>query len=278
MKKWSISFLIIALLGFVVGCGNQKEDSAEKEKVEKVKIGVVGENNEVWDYVKEQLKKENIEIELVKFTDYTQPNAALAEGEIDLNSFQHQIFLDNYNKDHGTDLVSIADTQIASLGIYSDKIKDVKELKEGAKIAIPNDLTNGGRALLLLQTAGLIKLDKTAEQTPTVKDITENKLNLQIEELDAAQTARALPDVDASLINSGMAVDAGFVPAEDAIFLEPIDATSKPYINIIVANAKDKDKEVFKKIVEAYQSDGTIKIIEEVSKGSSTPAWTESKK
>ncbi|MGY3778582.1 MetQ/NlpA family ABC transporter substrate-binding protein [Isobaculum melis] len=275
MKKWSISFLIIAILGFVVGCGNKKEESAEK--VEKVKIGVVGENNEVWDYVKEQLKEENIEIELVKFTDYTQPNAALAEGEIDLNSFQHQIFLDNYNKDHDTDLVSIADTQIASLGIYSNKIKDVKELKEGAKIAIPNDLTNGGRALLLLQTAGLIKLDKTAAQTPTVKDITENKLNLKIEELDAAQTARALPDVDASLINSGMAVDAGFVPTEDAIFLEPIDETSKPYINIIVANGKDKDKEVFKKIIKAYQSDGTAKLIEEISKGSSTPAWTQDK-
>lgn len=273
-KKLLIALGLILSVGIVTACGNT---SAESKKNTVVKLGVVGEDTDVWDSVKEQLKKDNIDLKLVKFTDYTQPNAALSSGEIDLNSFQHQIFLDSYNKDSGTDLVSIGETVIAPMGIYSDKIKSIKELKNKDVVAIPNDVTNGGRALLLLQTAGLIKVDPAAKQTPTVKDITENKLNLSIKELDAAQTARALSDTSISVINSGMAVDAGFVPTEDAIFLEPIDDTSKPYINIIVANEKDKDNKTYQKIVKAYQSPETIKIIKETSKGSSIPVWTDKK-
>lgn len=271
MKKLGKLFIGIIALGVVlVGCstGNAKND--EKQVV---KLGVVGANNEVWESVKDRLKDQNIDLELVEFSDYTQPNAALAEREIDLNSFQHQIFLDNYNTEHKTDLVSIGNTVSAPLGIYADKIKDVSELQDGAEIAIPNDATNGGRALLLLQSAGLIKVDPSKKQTPTVNDITENKLNLKISELDAAQTARALKDVDASVINSGMAVDAGFVPSKDAIFLEPVNDTSKPYVNIIVARKEDENNETYKKIVEAYQNDDTVKVIEETSKGSSIPAW-----
>lgn len=145
-------------------------------------------------------------------------------------------------------------------------------------MAIPNDVTNGGRALLLLQTAGLIKVDPAVKQTPTVKDITENKLDLEIKELDAAQTARALSDTTVSLINSGMAVDAGFVPNKDAIFLEPVNETSKPYINIIVAKKKDKDNSIYQKIVKAYQSPETVKLLEKTTKGSSTPVWEDAKK
>ena len=190
--------------------------------------------------MKDRLKKENINLEYVKFTDYNQPNAALADGSIDLNSFQHQFFLDNYNKEHGTDLVSIGNTVNAPLGIYSNTLKDVADIKDGAKVAIPNDVTNGGRALLLLQTAGLIKVDKAKGQAPTVSDITENRKNLDISELDASQTARALSDVDISVINSGVAVDAGFNPASDAIFLEPVDDHARPYVNIIVARKEDE--------------------------------------
>lgn len=271
MKKLGKLFIGIIALGVVlVGCSTGNAKNNEKQVV---KLGVVGANNEVWESVKDRLKDQNIDLELVEFSDYTQPNAALAEKEIDLNSFQHQIFLDNYNTEHKTDLVSIGNTVSAPLGIYADKIKDVKELKDGAEIAIPNDATNGGRALLLLQSAGLIKVDPSKKQTPTVNDITENKLNLKISELDAAQTARALKDVDASVINSGMAVDAGFVPSKDAIFLEPVNDTSKPYVNIIVARKEDEDNETYKKIVEAYQNDDTVKVIEETSKGSSIPAW-----
>ena len=267
---------IIAVLVVVTGCGSGSKDSAKDSKDGKdvtVKLGVVGEDTTVWDSVSKRLKDEGIKIEYVKFTDYSQPNVALDNGDIDINSFQHQIFLDNFNKEHGTDLVSIGNTYNAPLGIYSEKVKDIKDIKEGDSISIPNDVTNGGRALLLLQTAGLIKVDPSKKQAPTVSDITENKLNLKIQELDASQTPRSLQDVTAAIINSGVAVDAGYDPTKDAIFLEPVDDTSKPYVNIIVVNKKDENNETYKKIVEAYQTDDTKKVIEDTYKGSIIPAW-----
>jgi len=280
MKKWlKLTTAALAVLAFATGCGNQagtKESaSSESSKQEEVtvKLGLIGADTDVWDSVKDRLKEEGINLEYVQFTEYSQPNTALANGDIDLNSFQHQYFLDNFNSEHGTDLVSIGNTVNAPLGIYSEKIKDIKELKDGAKVAIPNDVTNGGRALLLLQTAGLIKVDEAAKQAPTVSDITENPKNLDITELEASQTARALQDVDASIINSGMAVDAGFIPSEDAIYLEPVDDTSRPYVNIIVARKEDENNEVYQKVVAAYQTDETAKVIDETSKGSSIPAW-----
>ncbi|MDR0880137.1 MAG: MetQ/NlpA family ABC transporter substrate-binding protein [Clostridioides sp.] len=267
LKKLALGLTLSTLVFGTVGCGQK---SAETETI---KVGVVGENNYSWNYVKEELAKEKINIEIISFDDYNQPNAALDAGEIDLNAFQHQIFLDNYNKAKGTNLVSIAETVIAPLGIYSEKITDIKDLKDGAIVAIPDDVTNGGRSLRLLQTAGLINVKKEAGLTPKIEDITENPKKLQIKELAADQTARSLKDVDISIINSGLAVDAGLLPTKDSIFLEPIDASSKPYNNIIVSRDEDKDKEIFKKIIKTYQSDGDKKVIEEKSKGSSIPVW-----
>ena len=258
MKKFSKLIGLIGVLAFTIaGCAS---GSAKDTKTETVKLGVVGTKNDEWESVKDRLKKKNIDLQLVEFTDYTQPNAALAEKEIDLNAFQHQIFLDNYNKEHGTKLVSIGNTVNAPLGIYANKLKDITKIKDGGEIAIPNDPTNGGRALILLQTAGLIKVDPAKQQLPTVSDITENKRQLKITELDATQTARALQDVDASVINSGMAVDAGYTPDKDAIFLEPVNEKAKPYVNIVVAR-------------EEYQQEETKKIIAETSKGANVPAW-----
>ncbi|MGI6155882.1 MAG: MetQ/NlpA family ABC transporter substrate-binding protein [Enterococcus lemanii] len=278
MKKiLSFGLSAIALLVLATGCNSKTGESTAKDSTTKervtVKLGLIGADTDVWDDVQARLKDEGIDLEYVKFTEYSQPNTALANGDIDLNSFQHQYFLDNFNAEHGTEIVSIGNTVNAPLGIYSDKIKDVKELKEGDQVAIPNDVTNGGRALLLLQTAGLIKVNPDKAQAPTVSDITENKLNLEIVELEASQTARALQDVAASVINSGMAVDAGFVPTTDAIYLEPVDDTSRPYVNIIAARKEDADNEVYQKVVAAYQTDETIKVIEATSKGSSIPAW-----
>lgn len=278
MKKiLSFGLSAIALLVLATGCSSKTGESTAKDSTTKervtVKLGLIGADTDVWDDVQARLKDEGIDLEYVKFTEYSQPNTALANGDIDLNSFQHQYFLDNFNAEHGTEIVSIGNTVNAPLGIYSDKIKDVKELKEGDQVAIPNDVTNGGRALLLLQTAGLIKVNPDKAQAPTVSDITENKLNLEIVELEASQTARALQDVAASVINSGMAVDAGFVPTTDAIYLEPVDDTSRPYVNIIAARKEDADNEVYQKVVAAYQTDETIKVIEATSKGSSIPAW-----
>lgn len=283
-NKTFLTALTLSASLFLAACGNVASDSAsdsstadENEPV-KVTLGVVGEVNEPWDYVIEELKeKENIEVELVKFTDYTTPNNALAEGEIDLSSFQTEIFMDNYNRDHGTELTTIGYTVMAPLGLYSEKITSINELKDGDTIAIPNDVSNEGRALILLQTAGLIKLDTAAGLVPTTEDVVENRLNLQFQTLESNQTARALQDVTASVINSGMAVDAGFIPSEDAVFLEPVTEDSKPYYNVIAALAEDADNEVFQTIVEYYQSEGTAKVIEESSKGSQFPVWDEAK-
>ncbi|MDT2823241.1 MetQ/NlpA family ABC transporter substrate-binding protein [Vagococcus lutrae] len=267
MKKILGSIITVVLAVVLVGC------AGGKNKQDAIKIGVVGENNEVWEHVQKELEKQDITLDIVSFSDYNQPNAALADGELDLNSFQHQIFLDNYNAEHQTDLVSIGKTVIAPLGIYSTQLTSLDELKEGDEVTIPNDVTNGGRALILLQTAGLIKLSKDSTQTPTVKDITENRLNLKITELDAAQVARTLEDAKIAIINSGLAVDAGFIPTEDAVFLEPVDEKSDPYINIIVARKEDKGNETYQKIVKAYQQESTKKAIAKTSKGSSIPAW-----
>ena len=283
-NKTFLAAMTLSASLFLAACGNAASDSssdsstADANEPVKVTLGVVGEVNEPWDYVIEELKeKENIEVELVKFTDYTTPNNALAEGEIDLSSFQTEIFMDNYNRDHGTELTTIGYTVMAPLGLYSDKITDISELKDGDTIAIPNDVSNEGRALILLQTAGLIKLDPEAGLVPTTEDVVENRLNLQFQTLESNQTARALQDVTASVINSGMAVDAGFIPSEDAVFLEPVTEDSKPYYNVIAALSEDVDNEVFQTIVAYYQSEGTAKVIEESSKGSQFPVWDEAK-
>jgi D-methionine transport system substrate-binding protein len=283
-NKTFLAAMTLSASLFLAACGNAASDSASDSSTAdatepvKVTLGVVGEVNEPWDYVIEELKeKENIEVELVKFTDYTTPNNALAEGEIDLSSFQTEIFMDNYNRDHGTELTTIGYTVMAPLGLYSEKITSINELKDGDTIAIPNDVSNEGRALILLQTAGLIKLDTAAGLVPTTEDVVENRLNLQFPTLESNQTARALQDVTASVINSGMAVDAGFIPSEDAVFLEPVTEDSKPYYNVIAALSEDVDNEVFQTIVAYYQSEGTAKVIEESSKGSQFPVWDEAK-
>lgn len=268
---------LLTLLGLfaliLAACTSGDGGSADgSEDSEPIKIGVVGEDNDVWEHVQDKLAKDGITIEIVTFSDYNQPNKALAEKEIDLNSFQHKIYLDNYNEEHGTDIVPLADTFIAPLGIYSEKITDISEIKDGDKVSIPNDVTNGGRALLLLQTAGLIDVDPAAGHTPTLDDITDNPHNLEITELDASQTARSLSDVTIALINSGMAVDAGYIPTEDAIFLEPVDESSDPYVNIIAANNGD-NRDVFQKIINAFQTDDVVELNEKISKGSSIAVW-----
>ena len=249
------------------------EETASAEPVT-IKLGVVGENNEQWEPVIEELAKENITLELVKFADYSLPNQALADGEIDLNAFQHYAYLNNEIADKGLDLTVIGETIIAPLGLYSDKISDVSELKDGDKIAIPNDATNGGRSLKVLETAGLIKVDPEAGYTPTLSDITENPLNIEFIEVEAANTPSLLPDVAAAIINGGHAVDNGLFPQEDAIYLETVqEGSDNPYINVIAARTADKDNELYKKVVDTYRSDAVAEVIKEVYKGAYIPTW-----
>lgn len=284
-KLGKIALGLALVVGFT-GCGsNNNEDQASNEKAQAgdrfeekdvIKLGVVGEKNEVWeDIAKRYEDGTGKKIEIVSFSDYNQPNEALDSGDIDINAFQHKKFLEDYNESHGTDIVSVGDTLLAPMGIYSDKIKDVSEIKEGDQIAVPNDPTNGARALFLLQSAGLIEVDGKEGEAVTVADIKENPKNLEIIELDASHTARNLTEVAASVINSGMAVDVGFVPTEDAIYLEDKDDPAKQiYVNIIAARKEDEDSKVLEDLVKNYyQTDETLKIVEKESKGSEVPAW-----
>ncbi len=194
----------------------------------------------------------------------------MAQGEIDLNAFQTVRFQDDWNKKHKTNIVSIGSTIIAPMSLFSKKVTNVDQIKRGAKIAVPNDTTNEGRALQLLESAGLIKLND--DKIPNLQDITENKLDLKISALDAAQTAKSLDDVTAAVVNSGVANDAK-LDRKSAIYQEKVTAKSKPFVNIISANKKDKDNKTYKKIVEAYQSEDIAKEIKKDYNGYELPAW-----
>lgn len=274
MKKY-ISLLLTAILsvGLLSGCGNSaQQTSANKKQV--VKVGITGDDHRVWDKVKEKLVKENIDLQIVSFTDYVRPNLALSNGDIDLNSFQNYAYFDKFKKEHNLKITAIGETVLAPLAVYSKKIKSIKEIKDGAKIAIPNDATNEGRGLNLLQSAGLIKLKDGVGNLPTIKDISENPKNIQFAELVATQIPRSLEDVDAAIINSGVAIDANLNPAKDSILTEDIsDEKAKIYINIIAAREKDKDKPIYKKVVKAYQGDDIKQFIKETYKGAQIPVF-----
>ena len=271
--------LTLAACGAAQTSNSSSSASSEaKQENKHVKIGVNAGNHEVWDDVIARLKeKEGIEVELVEFTDYVQPNQALENGDVDLNSFQTIIYLERFNKEQGTHIKPIGYTVIAPMGVYSKKIKNVSELKDGDTIAIPEDTSNNSRALRLLHAAGVIKLKDPNNTLATKDDIVENPKNIQIKELPAGQTARALDDVAASLINNGFAVEAGFQPTKDSIFIEQITDSSQPYYNVIAAKEGNENNEVYKKIVEYYQSPETAKKIEEVSKGANVPVWEKAK-
>ncbi|WP_394264546.1 MetQ/NlpA family ABC transporter substrate-binding protein [Anaerococcus octavius] len=287
----SISLVFALILG-LSSCGANNEKSANdssenKNQIEHastdplvdkdvIKLGVVGENNEDWDDVAKRYKQGTGKtIEIVAFSDYREPNEALLSGDIDINAFQHKKFLSQFNEESGSDIVDIADTSIAPLGIYSSKIDDLADLEDGARIAIPDDPTNGARSLFLLQSAGLIEVEGKDGDPITVDEITANPRNLEIVELSASQTARSLDDVDIACVNSGMAVDAGFVPTEDAIYLEDHNDPNKQiYVNVIATTKENENSKVLKDLIDNYyHQDATKKIINEVSKGSSIPVW-----
>lgn len=303
MKKLKV-LLIAVLAGILtfgfVACKSESKDNTESNQLEKdvekdgetasygnddvnldepaeevtIKLGVVGENNEQWKPVIAKLAEEGITLELVKFADYSLPNQALADGEIDLNAFQHYAYLNNEIADKGLELTVIGETIIAPLGLYSDKVESVGEITESATIAIPSDATNGGRSLKILEAAGLIAVDPAAGYVPTVSDITDNPLNIEFYEVEAANTPSLLADVTAAIINGGHAVDNGLYPQKDSIYLEEVSENSdNPYINIIVARTEELGNENYKKLVEAYRTEEVAKVIEEVYKGAYLPTW-----
>jgi len=238
---------------------------------EEIKVGVSpGEHAEIMEEVAKVAAPMGLDIDVVEFSDYVIPNTALADGDIQANSFQHVPYLENQMKDRGFDLTVVGNTITTPMGIYSDKIKDMADLADGAKVAIPNDPTNGGRALLLLQDLGLVTLAEGTGLVPSPLDISENPKNLEFLELDAAQLPRTLADADIAIINTNFAIAAGLSPKDDSIAMEKADS---PYVNVIVVRKGDEDQPWVKTLVEAYHSDEVKKFIDESYKGAVITSW-----
>ena len=225
---------------------------------------------ELLEFVKPALAKDGVDLKIKVFTDYVQPNVQVAEGRLDANFFQHQPYLDEFNASRGTALVSIAGVHVEPFGAYSSKIKKLDELSEGAQVVIPNDATNGGRALLLLQKAGVIKLKDGAGITATVKDIAENPKAIKVRELEAATLPRVLAQVDLALINTNYALEAGLNPTKDALVIEGADS---PYVNILVTTAEKKDNADLQKLAKALHTPEVKKFIADKYKGAVVPAF-----
>ena len=225
---------------------------------------------EILEFVKPALAKEGVDLKVKVFTDYVQPNVQVAEKRLDANFFQHQPYLDEFNKAKGTHLVSVAGVHLEPLGAYSNKLKKLDELPSGATVVIPNDATNGGRALLLLDKAGVIKLKDNTNILSTVKDITGNDKGLKFRELEAATIPRVLTQVDLALINTNYALEAKLNPEKDALVIEGSDS---PYVNILVTREDNKDSDAVKKLVAALHTPEVKAFILEKYKGAILPAF-----
>ena len=278
MKK-VLNILAVALITVfsifvIVSCGEGSSSSnSGGDKV--VRVGFAGDSDyQIWNPIVSKLSNEGITVELYTFSDYTIPNQALNDGEIDLNAFQHYAYFNDEVSNKGYDLIAIADTYISAMNIYSQKISNVSEVKRGDKVAIPNDPSNGGRALKVLQAAGLIKVRPEAGDTPSVSDIIENPLNLDIVEVEAGGIYSLLPDVACAVINGNYAIDFGLNPGSDYIFKDdPAIYSGKSFVNLIAARTKDKDNELYKKVIETYQSDIVEEVYSNNFKGSYLPTW-----
>ena len=267
------SVAALALTGFITGCGDEKKTAAPAPKDSRavtLKVGVSPvPHAEILGAVKDKLAKEGVNVEIIEFTDYVQPNLALNDKNLDANYFQHKPYLDEFARSRNLKLVSAGAIHLEPMSVFSKKIKDLKDLPDGARVAIPNDPTNGGRALLVLQSAGLIKLRDGALITATPQDITENKKNLQFSELEAPQLPRSLEDADISVININFALEAKLNP-KDAIFTESSDS---PYANIVAVREGDENRPEIKKLIEALTSQESKDFIEKKYNGAIKAAF-----
>ena len=275
-------FLTAVATVTLAACGNQtskQETTKETKPAEHVKVAVVGSAaHEIWDFVAAKAKKENIDLEVVEMNDYVLPNTALEEGSVQLNAFQHRAYLAQWNKDKGSDIKEIGTTFIVPLYYFSTKYKSLKDLPENAKVLVPKEVAIQGRALVALETEGLITLKDGVGTKASLADITSNPRNLEIIEAESAQAPRLLQDVDAASINGSMAKDAG-LKVEDYIFTDAdhLDTIPKDRFNIIAANAKDADNPTYKKIVALFQADDVAKKMNEIGPGQYFPVWNAEK-
>mgnify|MGYP001407149244 CR=1 FL=1 len=295
MKK-GLLVLAAALLLVLAGCGsnggnntekngssntgnnaeqtqNAEQNSGASEQTEKVKLTVGASevpHSEILNFVKPILEEQGIELEVVVFQDYVQPNVQLFEGGLDANFFQHQPYLDEFNAERNYDLVNVGGVHVEPFGVYSSKVESIDELADGAKIAIPNDPSNRGRALILLAQNGLITLADDANTSSSVADITENPHNFEFVELEAAMLPRVLDEFDAAAINTNYALQADLNPLEDALIIE---GPESPYVNIVAARPDNKDSEAIQKLIAALQSPEVEKFINETYNGAVVPAF-----
>ncbi|SDP46997.1 D-methionine transport system substrate-binding protein [Paracidovorax cattleyae] len=263
-KRFLLRSLIASSIALLMAPGAMAQDKP-------LKVGVTaGPHAQIFEQVRKVAEKDGLKIQIVEFSDYVQPNAALSAGDLDANSYQHKPYLDAQVKDRGYKLVSAGYTVNFPIGLYSKKVKKLEDLKEGARFGIPNDPTNGGRVLLVLQDKGLIKLKEGAGLKATPLDVTSNPKKLKFVELDAAQLARSLDDLDAAAINTNFALSAGLNPKTDAIAQE---SAKSPYVNIIAVREVDKDKPWVAKLVKAYHSDEVRQYIDTQFKGAVLAGW-----
>ena len=266
MKRPSLhfAFLLTLAIGVISSAPAMAQDKV-------IRIGATGgPHSEILEQVKKVAEKDGLKLKVIEFNDYIQPNAALAAGDLDANSYQHQPYLDAQVKDRGYKFISIATTVTFPMGVYSKKTKALKDLRNGARIGVPNDPTNGGRALLLLQAQGLIKLRANAGLAASPLDIVENPKKLKIVEIDAAQLPRSLDDLDAAAINGNYAESAGLDPVRDAIAME---SAKGPYVNVIAVRAADRDQPWVAKLVKAYHSPEIKKFITDKYKPGVVASW-----
>lgn len=271
MRKIKISLIasVLIILGIILtGCGKSGNEA------NKIKIGVNGTDFTIWNYIKDELAKEDIELEVISFADYVQPNLALAEGEIDINSFQTEIYFKQFIADHQLDLTSIGYSVIAPMAIFSERITDINNTPNGAQVAIPTDATNGGRALIILEQAGLITLKEGVGAIPTVNDIVDNPKGLEITSMDPNLIPRSLQDVDLGIINSNIAVTAGLKPLVDAIFVQDIEnEAAKNYYNIFAVRSEDVENPALNRLVQIYRTEPVKALIEQVYGGAQIPLF-----
>ena len=276
-KALALALTGAVIIGAFAGCGAKKDSSSDtkKEETKKIVIGASpSPHADILKVAKKELKKEGYELEIKEYSDYVQPNTALESGDLDANYFQHKPYLDDFNKKKKTHLVSAGMIHYEPFGIFPGKTKTLKDLKKGATVAVPNDTTNEARALLLLQDQGLIKLKDGAGLTATKKDIVENKKDLAIKEIEAAQIPRSLKDVDIAVVNGNYALQAGLKVNKDALATEDVDSVgAKTYGNIVAVKKGNEKLAATKALIKALKSDTVKKYINDKYDGAVVPLF-----
>lgn len=274
IKRGIITVALVATLTVgLVGCGSSKEESGSTEDSKVIKVAASSvPHAEILEEAKAELKEAGYTLEITEFQDYVKPNDVVEEGEYDANYFQHITYLNDFNEEKGTHLVGVAKIHYEPFGIYPGQSEDLGTLKDGAKIAVPNDTTNEARALLLLEANGVITLKEDAGLTATVNDIVENPNNVEIVELEAAQVPRVIDEMDFVVLNGNYALEAGFNVGTDAIAAETKDSeAAQNYANVLCVKEGNEDSEAVKALIKVLQGDGIKKFIEEKYEGAVVP-------